>query len=124
MLVSLRNVFLSLSFRLLPVTLLSCCACRVGVSSSLVTPPYPLYDSYLCVQAKDIALPLLDLTCDHVHPPSLVVPLPFLQAKDPQADVLPTVQRTFKFAEFRSVLNEVNDVFDEDTQRGTDLIIR
>ncbi|CAM9879021.1 unnamed protein product [Ectocarpus sp. 6 AP-2014] len=45
-------------------------------------------------------------------------------AKDPQANVLPKVQQTFKFAEFRQVLNEVNDVFDEDTQRGTDLIIR
>ncbi|CAN0155350.1 unnamed protein product, partial [Ectocarpus sp. 8 AP-2014] len=45
-------------------------------------------------------------------------------AKDPQANVLPKVQQTFKFAEFRQVLNGVNDVFDEDTQRGTDLIIR
>ncbi|CAM9468143.1 unnamed protein product, partial [Hapterophycus canaliculatus] len=45
-------------------------------------------------------------------------------AKDPQADVLPMVKESFKFAEFRAVLNEVNDVFDEETQRGTDLIIR
>ncbi|CAM9831696.1 unnamed protein product [Ectocarpus sp. 12 AP-2014] len=45
-------------------------------------------------------------------------------AKDPQANVLPKVQEAFKFAEFRQVLNEVNDVFDEETQRGTDLIIR
>ena len=47
-----------------------------------------------------------------------------VQAKDSQADVLPKIKETFKFAEFRQVLNEVNDVFDEDTQRGTDLIIR
>lgn len=46
------------------------------------------------------------------------------QAKDPQADVLPKVKESFKFAEFRQVLNEVNEVFDEETQRGTDLIIR
>lgn len=46
------------------------------------------------------------------------------QAKDPQADVLPKIKETFRFAEFRKVLNDVNDVFDEDTQRGTDLIIR
>lgn len=46
------------------------------------------------------------------------------QAKDSQADILPKVKSTFKFAEFRQVLNGVNDVFDEDTQRGTDLIIR
>lgn len=46
------------------------------------------------------------------------------QAQDPQADLLPMVKDSFKFAEFRSVLNEVNDVFDEETQRGTDLIVR
>lgn len=38
--------------------------------------------------------------------------------------MLPKVKESFKFAEFRQVLNEVNDVFDEDTQRATDLIIR
>ncbi|CAM9876328.1 unnamed protein product, partial [Pylaiella littoralis] len=45
-------------------------------------------------------------------------------AKDPNANLLPKVQESFKSAEFRQVLNEVNDVFDEETQRGTDLIIR
>eukprot|EP00752_Nemacystus_decipiens_P002087 g1997.t1 len=45
-------------------------------------------------------------------------------AKDSQADILPKIKQTFKFAEFRQVLNGVNDVFDEETQRGTDLIIR
>lgn len=38
--------------------------------------------------------------------------------------MLPKIKETFKFAEFRQVLNGVNDVFDEETQRGTDLIIR
>ncbi len=52
-----------------------------------------------------------------------VEPIP-TQAKDSQADILPKVKSTFKFAEFRQVLNGVNGVFDEDTQRGTDLIIR
>lgn len=47
-----------------------------------------------------------------------------LQASNPQADVLPKVKSTFNMAEFRSTLNGVNDVFDEDTQRGTDLIVR
>ncbi|CAM9837177.1 unnamed protein product [Ascophyllum nodosum] len=44
--------------------------------------------------------------------------------KDPQADVLPKIKEIFGFAEFRKVLNDVNGVFDEDTQRGTDLIVR
>lgn len=47
-----------------------------------------------------------------------------MQEKDPQADILPKIKETFNFAKFRSVLNDVNDAFDEDTQRGTDLIIR
>ena len=46
------------------------------------------------------------------------------QEKDPQADVLPKIKEIFGFAEFRKVLNDVNGVFDEDTQRGTDLIVR
>lgn len=38
--------------------------------------------------------------------------------------MLPKIKETFRFAEFRKVLNDVNGVFDEDTQRGTDLIVR
>eukprot|EP00904_Undaria_pinnatifida_P000767 jgi/Undpi1/10691/HiC_scaffold_29.g13139.m1 len=45
-------------------------------------------------------------------------------ASNPQADVLPKVKATFNMSEFRSTLNGINDVFDEDTQRGTDLIVR
>merc|ERR1712157_579462 len=45
-------------------------------------------------------------------------------AKDSQADIGPTIRREFDFSKLRVSLNTLNSAFDEDTQRGTDRIIR
>mmetsp|Transcript_10184 Transcript_10184/g.22590 ORF Transcript_10184/g.22590 Transcript_10184/m.22590 type:complete len:210 (-) Transcript_10184:266-895(-) len=44
--------------------------------------------------------------------------------KNPQADIAPYLRKNFDFALLRSSLNTFNTAFDEDTQRGTDKIIR
>jgi hypothetical protein len=43
---------------------------------------------------------------------------------DRQANLAPTIQSKLDFVALRTDLNTVNSVFDEDTQRGTDRIIR
>jgi len=45
-------------------------------------------------------------------------------SKDPQADINKTVRATLEVSKLRNALNGVNVVFDEDTQRGTDRLIR
>lgn len=44
--------------------------------------------------------------------------------KNPQTDVGGYVRKEFDFVKVRSELNTINTAFDEDTQRGTDRIIR
>jgi len=44
--------------------------------------------------------------------------------KNPQADIEPYIRKNFDFSILRASLNNINSVFDEDTQRGTDRIIR
>jgi len=44
--------------------------------------------------------------------------------KNPQADIAPYIRKNFDFSILRGSLNNFNTVFDEDTQRGTDRIIR
>jgi len=44
--------------------------------------------------------------------------------KNPQADIAPYLRKNFDFAVLRTSLNTLNSAFDEDTQRGTDKIIR
>lgn len=44
--------------------------------------------------------------------------------KNPQTDVGGYVRKEFDFVKVRSELNIINTAFDEDTQRGTDRIIR
>ena len=44
--------------------------------------------------------------------------------KDPQADLGPVIRKQFDFVQLRSSLNTLNSAFDEDTQRGTDRLIR
>eukprot|EP00559_Dactyliosolen_fragilissimus_P007317 CAMPEP_0184869280 /NCGR_PEP_ID=MMETSP0580-20130426/33495_1 /TAXON_ID=1118495 /ORGANISM="Dactyliosolen fragilissimus" /LENGTH=209 /DNA_ID=CAMNT_0027370655 /DNA_START=92 /DNA_END=721 /DNA_ORIENTATION=+ len=46
-----------------------------------------------------------------------------LSAND-QADIGPTIRKEFDFVQLRTDLNTLNSAFDEDTQRGTDRIIR
>jgi len=43
---------------------------------------------------------------------------------DPQADIGSAIRRELDFSKLRSDLNAANEAFDEDTQRGTDRIIR
>eukprot|EP00567_Pseudictyota_dubia_P008336 CAMPEP_0197439034 /NCGR_PEP_ID=MMETSP1175-20131217/5861_1 /TAXON_ID=1003142 /ORGANISM="Triceratium dubium, Strain CCMP147" /LENGTH=209 /DNA_ID=CAMNT_0042968861 /DNA_START=68 /DNA_END=697 /DNA_ORIENTATION=+ len=43
---------------------------------------------------------------------------------DSQADIGPKIRKDFDFAQLRADLNTVNSAFDEDTQRGTDRLIR
>jgi len=45
-------------------------------------------------------------------------------ASDGQTDVGPTIRKDFDFIQLRTDLNTLNSAFDEDTQRGTDRIIR
>lgn len=45
-------------------------------------------------------------------------------AKDGQAAINSEVRKTFEVSKLRCALNDVNVVFDEDTQRGTDRLIR
>jgi len=45
-------------------------------------------------------------------------------AKDSQANVHGVVVREFDFSKLRATLNTFNTAFDEDTQRGTDRLIR
>ena len=44
--------------------------------------------------------------------------------KDPQLDLGPTIRKQFDFVQLRSSLNTLITAFDEDTQRGTDRLIR
>lgn len=44
--------------------------------------------------------------------------------KNPQANVGPEIQKYFEFSRLRVDLNTLNSVFDEDTQKGTDRLIR
>lgn len=44
--------------------------------------------------------------------------------KNPQTDIGGYVRKEFDFVKVRSELNTINAAFDEDTQRGTDRIIR
>jgi hypothetical protein len=44
--------------------------------------------------------------------------------KNPQADVGPFLRKEFDFSKLRTDLNTLNTAFDEDTQRGTDRLIR
>lgn len=44
--------------------------------------------------------------------------------KDAQADLAPTIRKKFDFVEVRQALNTLNSIYDEDTQRGTDRLIR
>jgi len=44
--------------------------------------------------------------------------------KDSQADIGPYLRKTLEISELRSDLNTFNTAFDEDTQRGTDRLIR
>ena len=44
--------------------------------------------------------------------------------KNPQADVGPFLRKEFDFAKLRTDLYTLNTAFDEDTQRGTDRLIR
>ncbi|KAL7472945.1 hypothetical protein ACHAXS_013325 [Conticribra weissflogii] len=43
---------------------------------------------------------------------------------DTQADIGPKIRKDFDFSVVRSDLNAINDALDEDTQRGTDRIVR
>lgn len=45
-------------------------------------------------------------------------------AKDPQTNVRPVILKELDFSKLRSSLNTVNSAFEEDTQRGTDRLIR
>jgi hypothetical protein len=44
--------------------------------------------------------------------------------KNPQADVGPFLRKEFDFSKLRTDLNTLNSAFDEETQRGTDRLIR
>ena len=43
---------------------------------------------------------------------------------DAQADIGPKIRKDFDFSVVRSDLNAINTALDEDTQRGTDRIVR
>ena len=43
---------------------------------------------------------------------------------DTQYDMLPEIRQEFEFSKLRNTLNQVNTVFDEDTQKGTDRLVR
>ena len=45
-------------------------------------------------------------------------------AADSQADIGPKVRKDFDFSVLRTDLNAINAALDEDTQRGTDRIVR
>ena len=45
-------------------------------------------------------------------------------SSDGQADIGSTIRKDFDFVQLRTTLNTLNSAFDEDTQRGTDRIIR
>merc|ERR1711988_1913233 len=43
---------------------------------------------------------------------------------NPQLDLGPAIRKYFAFNEIRTALNTVNEALDEETQRGTDRLIR
>lgn len=45
-------------------------------------------------------------------------------ASDPQANLRPTIVKELDFVKLRSTLNAINPALEEDTQRGTDRLIR
>jgi hypothetical protein len=55
---------------------------------------------------------------------SVVTNLQAALDQDPQYNVRPTIVKELDFAGLRETLNTLNTAFDEDTQRGTDRLIR
>lgn len=55
---------------------------------------------------------------------NLVMEMGAALEKDPQADLGPIIRKQFDFVQLRQALNTLNTAFDEDTQRGTDRLIR
>lgn len=53
-----------------------------------------------------------------------VVDMKSVLVADPQADIGPKVRKDFDFSVLRTDLNAINAALDEDTQRGTDRIVR
>jgi len=45
-------------------------------------------------------------------------------ASNPQADIGSSIRKDLDFVQLRTDLNVLNSAFDEDTQRGTDRVIR
>jgi hypothetical protein len=55
---------------------------------------------------------------------SIVTDMKAALQKDSQVNLAPVIKKTFDFSKLRSDLNTLNSAFDEETQRGTDRLIR
>ena len=55
---------------------------------------------------------------------SIVTQMKDALQKDSQVNLGPTIRKTFDFSKLRATLNTLNSAFDEETQRGTDRLIR
>lgn len=55
---------------------------------------------------------------------SIVTDMKEALQKDSQVNLGPVIKKTFDFSKLRSDLNTLNSAFDEETQRGTDRLIR
>lgn len=53
-----------------------------------------------------------------------VIDMKNILAKDNQADIGPKIRKDFDFSVIRTDLNAINAALDEDTQRGTDRLVR
>jgi hypothetical protein len=55
---------------------------------------------------------------------SIVADMKTALQKDSQVNLAPVLKKTFDFSKLRADLNTLNSAFDEETQRGTDRLIR
>lgn len=55
---------------------------------------------------------------------SIVTDMKSALQKDSQVNLGPVIKKTFDFSKLRADLNTLNSAFDEETQRGTDRLIR
>ena len=88
-------------------------------SSGIVDPKDKIVDSEILASADVQAS--LDKIKKYL---SVVEGLQSAIASNSQADIVPTIRKEFDFVEIRAALNTFNTAFDEETQRGTDRLIR
>ena len=88
-------------------------------SAGIIDPKDKIVDSDILASSEVQAS--LDKIKDYL---GVVEGLQSTVAANTQADIVPTIRKEFDFVQIRAALNTFNSAFDEDTQRGTDRLVR